>query len=86
MSFSKEDRAFFDWLDEQPCTSNGVLVRTANGETRNVSRALARQVFEFRSREQAEHRSPEAFPRLERAQNLLAILAYQLEREERDEP
>jgi hypothetical protein len=27
MSFTREQQAFFDWLDEAPCTPNGVLVR-----------------------------------------------------------
>jgi hypothetical protein len=72
---SMEQHAFFDWLDEQPCTSNGVLVRTPRGETRNVPRGLILQ--EFRAR------AAPRFPRRERCQNLLAILTHTLEKEGR---
>jgi hypothetical protein len=45
MSFTREQRAFFDWLDEAPCTPNGVLVRTPRGETRNVPREVIAREF-----------------------------------------
>jgi hypothetical protein len=70
---------FFDFLDEAPCTANGVLVRTARGETRNVPRSVFAQ--EFRRKARAAPR----FPRRERARNLNAILSYQLEKEEREQ-
>jgi hypothetical protein len=78
MSLSKADQAFFDWLDQQPCTSDGVLVRTANGETRNVPRGLARQAFEFRTRGSIAPRCP----RLEAAKARLAELEAQMEEEQ----
>jgi hypothetical protein len=79
MSFSKADQAFFDWLDEQPCTSNGVLVRGPRGEMRNVSHDPARQAFEFRTRGRV---APHC-PRLEAAKARLALLGALMEREER---
>jgi hypothetical protein len=85
MRLSKADKAFFDWLDEAPCTPNGVLVQTPQGEVRNVSREVAAREFRAWQRGQAEDRSSKPFVRLERAQNLLGILSYQLEREEREQ-
>jgi hypothetical protein len=79
MSLSEQERAFFAWLDEVPCTGNGVLVRTPKGETRNVSRDAV--AGEFRSRWQA--RSRESFARLERAKNLTALFGALIEKEER---
>ena len=77
MNLSKAEREFFDWLDEQPCTSNGgVLVQTPRGETRVVPRGVIAQ--EFRAR------AAPRFPRLERCQNRLNILTAMLEREERE--
>jgi hypothetical protein len=80
MSFSGEQRAFFDWLDEAPCTPNGVLVRTPRGETRNLPRDVFAQEFrrarDFRAR-------VARFPRLERARSLLSIYTHMLEKEER---
>jgi hypothetical protein len=81
MSFSEEQRAFFDWLDEAPCTPNGLLVRTPRGETRNVARDVFAQ--EFRRTQEAR---VARFPRLERCRNLTALYRHLLEKEERDEP
>jgi len=78
MSFTAEERAFLDWLDEAPCTSNGVLVRTPRGETRNVPRDVFAQ--EFRRAQEAR---VARFPRLERCRNLTAIYTHMLEKEER---
>jgi hypothetical protein len=78
MSFSNEKRTFYDWLDEVPCTSNGILVRTPAGETRNVPRGVFAQ--EFRSRVAPAER----FPRREQARNRTAIFTHMLEKEERD--
>jgi hypothetical protein len=79
MSPTKEQKAFFDWLDEAPCTSTGVLVRTPGGETRNVPREVVAGEFR-RARETRVAR----FPTLERCRNLTAIYAHTLEREERE--
>jgi hypothetical protein len=38
---------YFAWLDEQPCTPNGLLVRNQEGEVRNVPRP---GMAEFRTR------------------------------------
>jgi hypothetical protein len=78
MSLTKEQRAFFDWLDEAPCTPNDVLVRTPSGETRNVPREVIAREFR-RAREVR----VAPFPRLERCRNLSAIYTHMLEKEER---
>ena len=75
MTFSAEELEFFALLDDVPCTPNGILVRTRQGETRNVPRP---SLAEFRGRSQM------VFPRLERAKNLTTLIGYQLAREERD--
>jgi len=86
MSFSKKDQAF-NWLDEQPQAPEGLLVRTRQGETRCVPFPPPAEFgARILKRGQAEHRSRKAFGRLERAQNLLAILTHQLKKEECDEP
>jgi hypothetical protein len=73
-----EQQAYLAWLDEQPCTPNGILVRTRKGETRNVPRpSLAQFLTEYRTRGPVR----QVYPRLQPAQNMLAILAHQLKKE-----
>jgi hypothetical protein len=79
MSLTAEEQAYFDAIDEMPMRRGGGFIVSIDG-----SKPAPKKGVEFRSREQAERRSPEAFPRLRRAQNLLEILTYQLEREERE--
>jgi hypothetical protein len=79
MSFSKEEQAFFDAIDEMPMRRSGGFIVSIDGSNPDSKKGA-----EFRSREQPPR--PRGVSRLERAQNLLAILTYQLEREERDEP
>lgn len=78
MTLSPADQAFFDWLDEAPCTSNGgVLVRMPGGETRNVPRSVV--AAEFRRAQEAR---VARFPRLERCRNLASLYGHMLEKEE----
>ena len=75
MSLSEQELTdFFAWLDEEPCTSNGVLVKTPTGETRNISRDLPLAEFRTRSRWAR-------FPRRERAKAHLSRLTFLLEME-----
>jgi hypothetical protein len=76
---------FFNWLDQQPCSPEGVLVREGH-ETR--VRPAVSVYAEWRSLRGAvpqPGRSPR-FADVERRRNQLALMAYQLEKEARDEP
>jgi len=79
MSLTADEQAYFDAIDEMPMHRSGGFIVSIDDSKPGLKKGA-----EFRSRGPAEHRSPEAFPRLERAQNLLAILTYQLEKEERE--
>ena len=74
-----EFRAFVDWLDTQPRSPEGLVVRTRDGETRTVPYDQAAR--QFRSHQQS---ARQRFPRLERCRSLTTLLGHQLEREERD--
>ena len=74
---------FFDWLDEMPCTPEGVLVQEGH-ETR-VRPAVS--VFaEWRSQLRGgvpQPARPPRSPEAEKRRNQLALMAYQLEKENR---
>jgi hypothetical protein len=78
---------FFSWLDQVACSPEGVLVQEGH-ETR--VRPALNVYAEWRSlrgsRPQPAPARPSRFPEVERRRHQLALMAYQLEKEARDEP
>jgi hypothetical protein len=79
--------AFLDWFDQVPRTPVGVLVPGGRGgemRVRSAPLAFAEWRSQMRGAVPQPGRPPRS-PEAERRRNQLALMAYQLEKEARDE-